>query len=160
MVTKAGDPAKPKPAARLLPGCDGRTHDVDSYAHVRLPDKVLCTLPGGSDERLRADAALAFVRLAAAYQAAWGEPICLTDGYRTLGEQQQLRRISPGSRLGPAAGGTAGASRWTCPAASSRSAAPGTPGWSRTQASTAGPCPIGRGAAGTSGSVALGAPRA
>lgn len=82
-----------KPAAAALPGCDGKAHDVTGYANGRLPDKVLCTLPGGADERLRADAALAFVRLAAAYQSAWGEPICLTDGYRTLGEQQQLRRL-------------------------------------------------------------------
>lgn len=88
-------PAAPKPAAPLLPGCDGKASDVGGHANGRLPDKVLCALPGAEDERLRADAALAFVRLAAAYQAAWGEPICLTDGYRTLGEQQQLRRIKP-----------------------------------------------------------------
>lgn len=91
----AAVPARPRPAAPLLPGCDGKAHDVDGYANGRLPDSVLCVLPGGSDERLRADAALAFVRLAAAYQSAFGEPICLTDGYRTLGEQQQLRRTKP-----------------------------------------------------------------
>lgn len=95
MTKPAAVPAAPEPAGPVLAGCDGKTSDVDEYANGRLPAKVLCVLPGGSDERLRADAAVAFVRLAAAYQAAWGEPICLTDGYRTLGEQQQLRRIKP-----------------------------------------------------------------
>lgn len=88
-------PGKREPAAPTLPGCDVADHHVDRYANGRLPDRVLCELPGDSDERLRADAALAFVRLAAAYEAGLGKPICLTDGYRTLGEQQQLRRIKP-----------------------------------------------------------------
>jgi LAS superfamily LD-carboxypeptidase LdcB len=79
----------------LLPGCAGATHETGAHANGRLPDDVLCTVPGGSGERLRADAALAFVRLAAAYQAELGEAICLTDGYRTLGEQQVLRRSKP-----------------------------------------------------------------
>lgn len=94
VATKPVAVPAPKVAA-VLPGCDGKAHDIGGYANGRLPDRVLCALPGGSDERLRADAAVAFVRLAAAYQETWGEPICLTDGYRTLGEQQQLRRIKP-----------------------------------------------------------------
>ena len=90
----AAEPA-PEPAAPVLPGCDGKARDVDGYGNGRLPSEVLCELPGGSGERLRADAAVAFLGLAAGYQAAFGEPICLTDGYRTLGEQQQLRRSKP-----------------------------------------------------------------
>lgn len=85
----------PEPAAPVLPGCDGRTQDVTRYANGRLPGDVLCVLPGDSGEQLRADAAVAFVRLAAGYQEALGEPICVTDGYRTLAEQQQLRRLKP-----------------------------------------------------------------
>jgi hypothetical protein len=88
-------PVEPAPAAPVLPGCDGQAHDVGGYANGRLPDAVLCELPGGSGERLRADAAVAFVHLATAYQAAFGEPICLTDGYRPLAEQEQLRRTKP-----------------------------------------------------------------
>ena len=88
-------PAKKASPAPLLPGCDGGAHHVDQYANGRLPDSVLCELPGDGDERLRADAAIAFVRLAAAYEEGLGEPICVTDGYRTLAEQQQLRRIKP-----------------------------------------------------------------
>lgn len=95
MTKPAAVPAKPEPAAPVLPGCDGRSSDIDGYANGRLPDEVLCTLPGGSGERLRADAALSFVRLAAAYEGAFGEPICVTDGYRPLAEQQQLRRTKP-----------------------------------------------------------------
>jgi D-alanyl-D-alanine carboxypeptidase len=87
--------AKPKPAAPVLPGCDGKPHDLEGHANGRLSDDVLCTLPGGSGERLRADAAVAFVRLAAAYQQDLGEPVCVTDGYRPLAEQQQLRRLKP-----------------------------------------------------------------
>lgn len=88
-------PAEPKPAASVLPGCDGKPHDVAGFANGRLPDAVLCTLPGWSGERLRADAAVAFVRLAAAYQQELREPVCVTDGYRPLAEQQQLRRTKP-----------------------------------------------------------------
>lgn len=95
MTKPAAVPAEPAPAPPVLPGCDGRSSDVDGYANGRLPDKVLCTLPGESGERLRADAALSFVRLAAAYQAAFGKPICVTDGYRPLAEQRQLRRTKP-----------------------------------------------------------------
>lgn len=88
-------PAAQQPAPPVLPGCDGKAHDIGGYANGRLPAAVLCELPGGSGEVLRADAAVSFVGLAAGYQAAFGEPICLTDGYRTLGEQQQLRRTKP-----------------------------------------------------------------
>ena len=94
-VPPAAGPATPGPATLVLPGCDGKAHDADGYANGRLPTAVLCELPGGSGERLRPDAAVAFVGLAAGYQAAFGEPICLTDSYRTLGQQQQLRRSKP-----------------------------------------------------------------
>lgn len=88
-------PTQQEPVAPLLPGCDGAAHRVDQYANGRLPESVLCQLPGDGGERLRSDAAVAFVRLAAAYEVGVGETICLTDGYRTLGEQQQLRRTKP-----------------------------------------------------------------
>lgn len=88
-------PAEPEPAPPVLPGCDGAALHVDQYGNGRLPDRVLCELPGEGDERLRPDAAVAFVRLAAAYEESIGTAICLTDAYRTLAEQQQLRRIKP-----------------------------------------------------------------
>lgn len=90
-------PVEPASAASepVLPGCEPGRHGVAGHPNGRLPADVLCELPGGSGEKLRTDAALAFVRLAAAYEGAFDRPICLTDGYRTLGEQQQLRRTKP-----------------------------------------------------------------
>jgi D-alanyl-D-alanine carboxypeptidase len=84
----------PPPPPPVLPGCDGAKQDLDRYANGRLPSSVLCTVPG-SGEALRADAAVAFVRLANAYEAHFGKPICLTDGYRTLAEQRAVRRAKP-----------------------------------------------------------------
>lgn len=95
VTASAAVPATPPSAAAVLPGCDGRSSDVGGYRNGRLPGGVLCTLPGGSGERLRADAAVSFLQLATAYQTALGEPICVTDGYRPLAEQQQLRRTKP-----------------------------------------------------------------
>ena len=74
------------------------------YANGRLPTAVLCELPGGSGERLRPDPAVAFLGLAAGYQAAFDKPICLTDGYRTLG-QQQLRSSKPWFAARPGSNG-------------------------------------------------------
>ena len=54
---------------------------------------MLCDV--GSGERLRADAARAYAALSVAYQSRFGVEPCLIDGYRTLGEQQQLRRTKP-----------------------------------------------------------------
>ena len=61
----------------------------------RLPDSALCALADGSGERLRADAAQAWTRLAAAYPRDLGAAPCVIDGYRTLAEQQVLRRTKP-----------------------------------------------------------------
>ena len=83
-------PAPPPPP--VLPGCDGNRPDISRYANGRLPGSVLCTVPGGDGERLRADAAVSFVRLQEAYEREMGERMCVIDGYRPLGEQQVLRR--------------------------------------------------------------------
>lgn len=87
-------PPPPPPPPPVLPGCDGEKTDLGGYANGRLPSSVLCTVPG-SGEALRADAAVAFVRLANAYEAHFGTQICLTDGYRTLAEQKAVRRAKP-----------------------------------------------------------------
>lgn len=85
-------PVAPRP---VLPGCSGRGFDLGRYANGRVPARVLCALPGTSGERLRGDAAVAFVRLAEAYERDLGSPLCLSDGYRPLGEQKVLRRTKP-----------------------------------------------------------------
>ena len=94
-AAKAVPAPAPSATAPVLPGCDGAAHDLRRYANGRLPDRVLCSLPGDSDEKLRADAAVAFSRLAGASQAEVGRPMCVTDGYRTLAEQRSLRRVKP-----------------------------------------------------------------
>lgn len=94
-------PVTIKPLAPVLPGCDARPPDTRRTSNGRLPSSVLCALSGDAGERLRADAAVAFVRLADAYQDAFGKAICLTDGYRTLGQQQALRRLKPGLAARP-----------------------------------------------------------
>ena len=89
-------PATPSPAVpgRPLPDCfEQRPAAVVSNG--RLPDSALCALADGSGERLRADAAQAWTRLAAAYPRDLGAAPCVIDGYRTLAEQQVLRRTKP-----------------------------------------------------------------
>lgn len=92
-ASTAAPAAAPAPPP-VLPGCDGVRPDLRRFANGRLPDRVLCEIPG-TGERLRADAAVAFVRLARAYEQALGTPLCLTDGYRPLAEQKLLRRTKP-----------------------------------------------------------------
>jgi len=91
-VRTPSPPAAP-PARPLLPGCVGGK--ASRHANGRLPSSALCELPGGVEERLRPAAARSFVALSAAYEQSLGRPLCVIDGYRTLGEQQQLRRTRP-----------------------------------------------------------------
>lgn len=91
-VVPAPPPVAPRP---ILPGCSGRGFDLTRYANGRIPMRALCALPGDSGERLRGDAAVAFVRLASAYERQMGTSLCLSDAYRPLGEQKVLRRTKP-----------------------------------------------------------------
>lgn len=124
VVTMPPAPPAPPPPAEPLPGCDGKPHDLSGYRNGGLPGDVLCEIPGAG-ERLRADAAVAFARLASAYQAARGTPLCLTDGYRPLAEQQQLRRSKPrfAARPGYSNHGWGVAVDLSCGVQSSRTAA-------------------------------------
>ncbi len=74
----------------MLPGCTARAPSTDGFANGRLPSRLLCDV--GSGERLRADAARAYAAMAVAFESRFGTQLCLIDGYRTLGEQQVLRR--------------------------------------------------------------------
>lgn len=74
------------------PGCHKSSQL--SYSNGLIPRSALCVLPGGT-EFLRADAARAFYRMNAAYQAKFGSNICITDAYRPIGEQQHLYAVKP-----------------------------------------------------------------
>lgn len=55
----------------------------------------MCALPQ-IGESLHADAADAWWRLNRAYRMRFGSDVCLTDSYRSLGEQQSLYAAKPG----------------------------------------------------------------
>ncbi len=74
--------------------CDDKPVSLEGYANGLIPPQALCPLPQNG-HMLRADAAAAFVRLNAAYAEAFGEPICITDSYRSLAVQQRLAQEKP-----------------------------------------------------------------
>ena len=55
-----------------------------------MPATMLCTL-WDDEHQLRADAAVALARLNVAYTQTFGQELCVSDGYRTLGEQRAVR---------------------------------------------------------------------
>ncbi|MGZ6865499.1 MAG: NlpC/P60 family protein [Blastococcus sp.] len=56
------------------------------WANGQIPGSALCSL-GVGGHMLRCDAAAAYRRLSAAYQSAFGAPLCITDSYRSYGAQ-------------------------------------------------------------------------
>jgi LAS superfamily LD-carboxypeptidase LdcB len=83
-----------KPSSRsheraVLPGCTGE-FPLLKVDNGRLPQSMLCTLWDGKHE-LRADAAVSLAKLNVAYTQEFGHPLCVSDGYRTLGEQYAVK---------------------------------------------------------------------
>ncbi|MCK9794136.1 M15 family metallopeptidase [Isoptericola sp. 4D.3] len=68
----------------VLPGCDGEASGTGSNGAI--PSSDMCTLWDGRTQ-IRADAAVALAELNEAYTAAWGEPMCITDGFRSYSQQ-------------------------------------------------------------------------
>ncbi len=68
----------------VLPGCDGEAAGTGSNGQI--PSSELCTLWDGRTQ-VRADAAVALAELNEAYKAAWGESMCITDGFRSYSQQ-------------------------------------------------------------------------
>lgn len=85
--------SRTKPRLPLIPGCAPTVDTV--HPNGELPADAVCRLPG-RDDHLRGDAALAFVRLDAAYRARFDRRMCLTDSYRSYAGQQYLYAIKPG----------------------------------------------------------------
>ncbi|WP_223830503.1 M15 family metallopeptidase [Nocardiopsis quinghaiensis] len=80
-------------------GCTGG--DVAVHANGRIPESALCPLPQPG-ERLRADAAEAFIELDGAYRRVFGRPMCVADSYRPYHEQVRLfQEMLPGMAAEP-----------------------------------------------------------
>jgi zinc D-Ala-D-Ala carboxypeptidase len=82
-------------AAGVKAGADCSPGDTRDYPNGRVPATALCPMYGSADERLREDPARAFNAMSRAYQHDTGTPLCVTDGYRPLGEQLEVARATP-----------------------------------------------------------------
>lgn len=79
-------------APPVLPGCDGEP--TGSGLNGQVPESELCALWDGYPP-IRADAAVALARLNQAYTEQFGEPMCLTDGYRSYAQQVAAKAAKP-----------------------------------------------------------------
>lgn len=68
---------------------------TDGYANGQIPTAALCPLWGAPHQMLRGDAARAFGALSREYDRAFGEPICVTDSYRSRSAQVSLYATKP-----------------------------------------------------------------
>lgn len=81
---------------RLTLGCDkGLAADAKKFPNGLIPARYLCPLPQ-KGMMLRADAALAFYKLNAAYKKHFGRDMCVTSSYRSLANQQRIYNERPG----------------------------------------------------------------
>ncbi|RFU42096.1 peptidase M15 [Actinomadura logoneensis] len=84
------------PDKRLELTCDKSLASESSrFPNGLIPDKYLCPLPQ-KGMMLRADAALAFYKLNAAYKRRFGRKICVTSSYRSLADQHRVYAERPG----------------------------------------------------------------
>jgi hypothetical protein len=72
-----------------------RAATAGNYPNGLIPTAMLCPLQQ-KGHSLRADAAIAFISLSEAYRRQFGRPICVTDAYRNLAEQQSVYYRRPG----------------------------------------------------------------
>ena len=77
-----------------LSGCNG-TSAESVHANGQIPVSELCALPFAPAQRLRADAAISLVGLDQAYDEVFGDGLCLSDSYRTIGSQLSLAARKP-----------------------------------------------------------------
>jgi hypothetical protein len=84
-----GKPSRGKGERAVLPGCFGE-FPMLKVDNGRLPASMLCTL-WDNKHQLRADAAVSLAKLNVAYTQHFGRSLCVSDGYRTLGEQYAVR---------------------------------------------------------------------
>lgn len=80
-------------AARPVPQCTGGP--TAGFPNGQIPLAALCPLWGTRGHLLRADAAAALDAMSKAYGADFGEPLCVTDSYRSLAEQIAVKAAKP-----------------------------------------------------------------
>ncbi|MCP2336990.1 D-alanyl-D-alanine carboxypeptidase family protein [Actinomadura rupiterrae] len=84
------------PDKRLELGCDkSLASESTKFPNGLIPDKFLCPLPQ-KGMKLRADAALAFYKVNAAYRRRFGHNMCVTSSYRSLADQHRVYAERPG----------------------------------------------------------------
>lgn len=83
-----------------LPGCDAKQNFNRSAGNGELPEEWLCDL-GKEDHRLRADAAVSFAKMNAAYKKDTGKEFQITDSYRDMAGQLSVAGRKPGLAAKP-----------------------------------------------------------
>lgn len=81
-----------------LPGCDGQARV--NASNGLIPEADLCTLWDGAN-MLRGDAAVALAELHANFRVAFGRDLCITDSYRSLGDQRRVAALRGGLAATP-----------------------------------------------------------
>jgi murein DD-endopeptidase MepM/ murein hydrolase activator NlpD len=89
-VRLGGDPVNPMPFLATGTASVG----WGGYSNGMIPASKLCAL-GSSGHRLRCDAAAAYLQLASAYRARFGQSLCITDSYRSYNAQVDLYARKP-----------------------------------------------------------------
>ena len=75
--------------------CDAQSAaEAEKYPNGLIPSRDLCDLPQ-KGHQLRADAAVAFAKMNAAYQQKFGHQMCVTDAYRSIATQRALYQSKP-----------------------------------------------------------------
>ena len=80
------------------PSYDG-ARQWGGYPNGLIPPSAMCPL-GVAGHQLRCDAAAAYRAMSAAFAAAFGSPICITDSYRTYASQVRLYGEKPSAGRG------------------------------------------------------------
>lgn len=90
---------QPKPPEPDPSRC-GQADAASSHQNGSIATSEMCELPQ-SGETLHPDAAEAWWRLNRSYRQEFGSDVCLTDSYRSLGEQETLYAAKPGLAAAP-----------------------------------------------------------
>ena len=80
---------------KFASSCSSNLTDFSQFSNGSIPASAMCPLWADPTKRLRSDAAAAFDALSKEYVKAFGSKPCVTDAYRSLAEQIDVRRRKP-----------------------------------------------------------------